>query len=74
MFSPVISGELIKTFEHLEANKNQAITSGLLAKAEKLKAKVVKPDPFMDRPVIALFADECTRMKIPETDESGVAR
>lgn len=75
MFSPAISGELIQTLEHLEANKqNQAITSGLLAKAEKLKAKAVKPDPFMDRPVIALFADECTTMRIPETDESGVTR
>lgn len=75
MFSPAIADDLIRTLEHFETNKqNQAITSGLLAKAEKLKPKDVKPDPFLDRPMIAFFADDRTRMKIPETGENGVTK
>lgn len=76
MFSPAISGELVKTFQHADAigHTNEAITSGLVAKSETLKAKIVKPDPFMNHPVVALFADECTRMKIPDTDEGCLTR
>lgn len=75
MFSSAITDDLIQTLDHFEANKeNDAITSGLLAKADALKAKVVKPDPFVDRPLFSQFPDQRTEMKIPEADESGVTR
>ena len=76
MFARAVSGKLVKTFEHSEkiGDSSSDIPSGLVAKADALKASVVKPDPFMDRAVVALFADECTWMKIPYEDERGVRR
>lgn len=76
MFAPAISGPLIKVFQHSDAigDGNEAITSRLIAKAEGLKGKVVKADPFVDRAMISVFADECTEMQIPDTNEFGVTR
>ena len=77
MFSSAISGELIKTFEHSEAigdSQRENITSRLVAKADALKAKVVKPDPFIDRPLFSIFPDQRTSMRIPETEGSRDGR
>lgn len=77
MFSPAITGELVKVLDHSEAignSQREAITSRLVKKAETLKARAVKPDPFIDRALFSQFPDQRSSMKIPELDENGVTR
>ena len=76
MFAPAITGELVKVFDHSEAignSQREAITSGLVTRAETLKARAVRPDPFIDRPLFSIFLDQRTSMRIPDT-ENGITR
>lgn len=77
MFAPAITGDLIKTLQHSDAignSQREDITSRLVAKADALKAKVVMPDPFIDRALFSIFPDQRTEMKIPEVDANRDVR